>query len=117
MDCLLPSNTRVSRVSSWSETALCTVSERALACYFTRCTYTQANNHRMTLVSMLYALVFHQPYAMALSGSATGVFSVTLNVKSRASLQKNMNNSCQLRMRQKRTASISMSIGEECIVL
>lgn len=54
---------------------------------------------------------------MALSGSATGVFSVALSVKPRASLQKDVNISCQARMRQNRMASISMSIGEECIFI
>ena len=62
-------------------------------------------------------LVVHQPYAMALSGSVIVVFSVAVSVRLRASLQKNVNSSCQERARQNRIASISMSIGEECMRL
>jgi hypothetical protein len=59
----------------------------------------------------------HQPYAMVLSRSATGVLSVALSVKPRASLQKHVNISCQARTRQNMIASISMLIGEECMIL
>lgn len=54
---------------------------------------------------------------MVLSRSATGVLSVALSVKPRASLQKNVNISCQARTRQNMIASISMLIGEECMIL
>lgn len=64
-----------------------------------------------------HPLAVHQPYAMALSGSLIVVSPVTLNVRLRANLQKNANNSCQERATQNRIVSITMSIGEECMGL